>query len=77
MRSSAPGWSQDLLERRRGLHARIDSIALTDPDAAARFRLDLYTLKNDYNEGGIDMTELENALRDLAAEVHMFAPHDR
>ncbi|GAA2224407.1 hypothetical protein N1031_00310 [Herbiconiux moechotypicola] len=66
-------WPRDLLEKRRALHSRVDSIAHGQPAAAARLRLALYTAAHRFDTRASDLAglaaELDSIAHDLDARL--------
>ena len=67
-------WTADLLERRRDLHSRIDRLALANPAAAARTRLELYSAIHRFDQHPADVATLDDDLTLLALELDALTP---
>ncbi|MBF4573921.1 hypothetical protein ITJ64_15505 [Herbiconiux sp. VKM Ac-1786] len=67
-------WTAELIDHRRRLHSRIDTIAGPSPAAAARLRLELYTLTHQADTGALDADLLALGLAELDDALTRAAP---
>ncbi|MCS5715183.1 hypothetical protein NVV95_11540 [Herbiconiux sp. CPCC 205716] len=67
-------WTAPLITHRRHLHSRIDAIAGPSPAAAARLRLELYTLTHQADTGALDADLLALGLAELDAALTRASP---
>jgi hypothetical protein len=68
MARSRQHWTPEAIGRRRRLHAQVDVLALTAPAAAARLRLQLYTLSHEVEQGALGGEALGERLAALESD---------